>query len=113
MHELSVVMSIVQIAQEQASTAGAYIIEEIELDIGCLTTVEMNAFEFAWHQAVKETILASAAKKINRIKGRANCLDCAADFEITNLYDACPVCGQHLISITAGKELAVKSLVVS
>lgn len=113
MHELSVVMSIVDIARNQAAKANAASIEEIELDIGCLSTIEMNAFEFAWTQAVRETLLENAVKKINRVKGRAQCLDCDAVFAIENVYDACPVCGKHLLHIIAGKELRVKSLLVN
>ena len=90
MHELSIVMSIVDIAQQQAEKADAATIDEIEMDIGCLTTIEMDAFEFAWKQGVKQTILASATKKINRIKGKAKCLDCNASFPLENLFDACP-----------------------
>ena len=112
MHELSIVMSIVDIAQQHAADANAATIEEIEIDIGCLSTVEMNAFEFAWQQGVKKTILEHAIKKINRIEGKANCSDCDTVFALENMYDACPVCGGHLISITEGKELRVRSLVV-
>jgi len=113
MHELSIVMGIIDIAQQQADQANASIIDEIKMDIGCLSTVEMNAFEFAWSQGVKETILEGAVKKINRIKGKAQCIDCDEIFEIENLYDACPLCGKHLLVILEGKELRVKSLVVS
>ena len=113
MHELSIVMSIVEIAEQQAKEANATIIEEIEIDIGCLSTVEMNAFEFAWGQAVKGTVLETAVKKINRIRGKAQCSDCYISFLLEQLYDPCPQCGQHLLHITEGKELRVKSLVVS
>lgn len=113
MHELSIVMSIVDIAQQQAEQANAEIIDEIEIDIGCLSTIQMDAFEFAWRQGVKQTILEGATKKINRIKGKARCLDCEASFPLENLYDACPVCGEHLLDIIEGKELKVRLLVVS
>ena len=106
-------MSIIDIAQQQAKSADAKTIDEIEIDIGCLSTVQMEAFDFAWEQAVKETILDNAIKKINRIKGKARCLDCDASFPLENIYDACPKCGQHLIDIVEGKELRVKSLIVS
>ena len=112
MHELSIVMSIIDIATEQAESAHAENIEEIEMDIGCLTTIDMDAFDFAWQQGVKDSILAGAIKKVNRIKGRANCYDCNTSFSLENVYDACPSCGQHLIHITEGKEMRVKSLVV-
>lgn len=113
MHELSIVMSIIDIAQQEAEKANATIIEEIEMNIGCLTTIEMEAFEFAWQQAVKQTKLEGTVKKINRIQGKAVCSDCGDVFAIENLYDACPLCGKHLINIIEGKELNVKSLVVS
>lgn len=113
MHELSIVMGIIDIAQQHADQESASVIDEIEMDIGCLSTVEMNAFEFAWQQAVKETILEATVKKINRIRGKAQCIDCDAIFAIDNLYDACPECGRHFINILEGKELRVKSLVVS
>lgn len=113
MHELSIVMGIIDIAQQEAVKANASIIDEIEIDIGCLSTIEMNAFDFAWSQAVKQTVLERTVKKINRVKGAAICMDCDATFAMENLYDGCPVCGKHLVSILSGKELRVKSLVVS
>jgi hydrogenase nickel incorporation protein HypA/HybF len=112
MHELSIVMSIVDIAQEQARKADAHAIEEIELDIGTLAGVELDALEFAWPQGVKSTMLEHAVKKINRIEGKASCADCNNIFTIENYYDACPECGGHLISIMQGRELRVRSLVV-
>ncbi|HEX3024531.1 MAG TPA: hydrogenase maturation nickel metallochaperone HypA [Chitinophagaceae bacterium] len=112
MHELSIVMSIIDIAQKESSKANALIVDEIEIDIGDFSTIEMDAFEFAWQQAVKETVLENAVKKINRIKGKAKCINCDAVFETENLYDACPVCKEHSIDIIEGKELRVKSLIV-
>lgn len=113
MHELSIVMSIVDIAAQQASQVNATEVSEIELDIGTLSGIEMGALDFAWEQGVKETILENAHRKINRIEGKARCLDCEAEFKLENFYDACPVCGGHFIDIIQGKELRVRSLMVS
>lgn len=113
MHELSIVMSIIDIATDQARKAGADNVEEIELDIGELSGVEMEAFDFAWSQAVKETLLANATRVVNRIAGEGFCLDCEYRFPMQQLYDGCPSCNGHFIDIQKGKELRVKSLVVS
>jgi hydrogenase nickel incorporation protein HypA/HybF len=113
MHELAIVMSIIDIAERQAANANASSIDEIELDIGTLSGVEMDALEFAWNEAVKRTVLEKTVRTINRIEGFADCIDCGISFRIEHLYDGCPVCGGHLINITKGKELKVKSLVVS
>lgn len=113
MHELSIVMGILEIANKYASEAKASKIDEIELDIGVLSTVEMNAFEFAWNQGIKNTMLEGSIKTINRIPGKASCIECNTTFPIENVYDPCPVCGNNLISILQGKELKVKSLIVT
>jgi hydrogenase nickel incorporation protein HypA/HybF len=113
MHELSIVMSIIQIAEQQAKTANARSIDEIELDIGTMSGIDMDSMNFAWEQAVKQTMLQNAVRKINSIEAKAKCLDCDTEFAIEKYYDACPVCGEHLLDILQGKELRVKSLLVS
>lgn len=113
MHELSIVMGILDIAEEYVERTKSPGVEEIELDMGCLTTIEMDAFEFAWKEGVRNTPLQGAVKKINRIKGKARCMDCENTFFIENLFDPCPACGQHLLDILEGKELRVKTLVLS
>jgi hydrogenase nickel incorporation protein HypA/HybF len=113
MHELSIVMSILEIATREAEKEQAQMIEEIELDIGCLSSIDMDAFDFAWEQAVKDTILEKAGKTINRIMGKAKCCRCETVFPVQNLYDTCPVCGVSGSIILQGKELRVKSIVIS
>jgi hydrogenase nickel incorporation protein HypA/HybF len=111
MHELSLVLSIIEIAEKHAENALS--IDEIELDIGELSSIEMDAFEFAWKQGVKQTRLENAVKKINRIQGKGCCFDCEHEFRLLNLYDACPKCGSHLINIMGGKEFSVKAILVT
>lgn len=112
MHELSIVMSIFEIVSDHANKAGAQTVEEVELEIGTLSTIEMNAFEFAWQQVKKNSLLQNASLKIDRIPGRAHCLECESEFSVSEVYEPCPVCGKHLNQIIQGKELRVKSLVV-
>jgi hydrogenase nickel incorporation protein HypA/HybF len=105
-------MSIVDLATKEAAKHDASTIEEIELDIGCLSGIEMDSFEFAWKQGVKRTILKSATKKVNRIEGKARCFDCNTHFNMVQLYDGCPNCNSHLAEIISGKELKVKTMVL-
>ncbi|MBK8701656.1 MAG: hydrogenase maturation nickel metallochaperone HypA [Saprospiraceae bacterium] len=110
MHELSLVMGIVDIAEKEATKAGLTKVEEIEVDIGKLTTVEMGAFDFAWKQGVRDSVLADAVIKINRIDAKAKCLECSAQFELQQFFDACPQCGSHFLDIINGREFRVKTL---
>lgn len=113
MHELSIVQSIVEIAHEQVSLAGASRVDRIELDIGQLAGVEWSALDFAWDAAVKHTVLERAERVIRRIPGRAQCLECGRTFEVNALYDACPVCHTYWNKILSGQELKVCALTVS
>jgi len=112
MHELSLVMNIVEIADEQVKIHEAKEVENIELEIGTLAGVEMDAFLFAWDAAVPETVLGKAKRIIHRIPAKARCMDCGLEYEIGQLFEACPGCGEYLNELFQGKELRIKSLVV-
>lgn len=113
MHELSIVMSIVDIATNQAEKANAQTIDQIELEIGELSGVEMNSFDFAWKQGIRNSVLSKAELVINRPAGKGLCMDCDTQFDMHRLFDACTQCGGHLVAVQQGKELRVKSLLVS
>ncbi len=113
MHELSIAMGIVKIAEEEAKKAHAKIIDSIELEIGTLSGVEIDSLNFAWPMAVKDTLLENAEKKIILIEGLAQCVDCNHVYKIKNLFDPCPKCNSFLKIILKGKELRVKALEIS
>ncbi|PJB12090.1 MAG: hydrogenase expression protein [Flavobacteriales bacterium CG_4_9_14_3_um_filter_40_17] len=112
MHELSVALGIVKIAEDETAKAGAEKVELIELEIGTLAGVDFESLEFVWPAAVKDTVLEFALKKISVLKGKAKCVDCDTVFEIQHLYDSCPECGSNFKGIIQGKELRVKALEV-
>ena len=113
MHELSIVMSIVETAEEKVKENHAQSVESIDLVIGDLAGVESDALDFAWDSAVKNTVLQSAKRNIIHVPAKAKCLECDCEFEIKELYDECPLCGEHLLQIVQGKELQIKSMVLS
>ncbi len=113
MHELSIAMGIIDIAQKEIDKVNAKKIELIELEIGTLAGIEFDSLDFVWPSAVKGTVLEHAVKKINIIHGEAKCSDCDTIFKLDNIYDACPNCNGYLKGIIKGKELLVKSLEVS
>lgn len=112
MHELSVALGIVKIAEDETAKAGAKKVELIELEIGALAGVDFESLEFVWPAAVKGTVLEFALKKISVIKGKAKCVDCDTVFEIEQLYDSCPNCKSNFKGTIQGKELRVKALEV-
>lgn len=113
MHELSIAMGIVKIAEDEIAKTDATKVDIIELEIGTLAGIEIDSLEFVWPSAVEDTVLEFAEKKIIVIEGSGKCIDCNTVFAITNIYDSCPNCHSFLKGILQGKELRVKALEVS
>lgn len=113
MHELSIALGIVKIAEKERQKAKASKVESIELEIGALSGVELDSLEFVWPMAVKDTALEKAAYLVDFIEGKAECLECGQSYPIEHLFDNCPTCKGYFKDVIAGKELRVKSLEVS
>lgn len=113
MHELSIVLGIVDIAEKEFEKARANKIDSIELEIGKMSGVEPLALDFAWPEATRNTVLEQSEKKIEYIPGKAECLECHHQFSLENMYDECPECNSYFKNIIQGKELRVKALVIS
>ncbi len=112
MHELSIVMGIVEIATNEVEKASKSKVESIQLEIGSLAGVELDSLYYVWDTAVKNTILENAKLEIDYRKAKAKCLECDAIFEMEKYYDGCSNCHSHFKDILQGKELRVKSLEV-
>ncbi len=110
MHELSIVMSIVKIAENEIKKAKAKKILSIELEIGTLAGIEFDSLNFVWPAVVKDTILENVVKKIHVIEAKGKCLDCNFTFKLQDIYDSCPKCNSYVKGIIQGKELKVKAL---
>ena len=110
MHELSIAIGIVELAEKEAKKAGGEIIEVIELEIGTLSGIEIEALDFAWPVAVKGSILENSKRIITSPKGKAKCSECQTIFDLSNLYDTCPKCDSYFKDIFQGKELRIKAI---
>ncbi len=110
MHELSIVMGIVNIAKKEVQKAKLTKVETIELEIGTLAGIEFEALDFAWKMAVSGTVLEGAERKIDKIIAKARCTNCQYVFETKSVFDECPKCKEQFTDLISGKELRIKSL---
>lgn len=112
MHEFSIAISIIEIAEAEAKKADASAIKELVLDVGTMAGIEFFALDAAMEIAVKNTILDKAKVTVNKIQAKAKCTECKTEFDISQVYDPCPKCKSLYHEIQSGKELQIKSLVV-
>jgi hydrogenase nickel incorporation protein HypA/HybF len=113
MHELSIVLSIVNSVQTEVAKQEAKEVRRIELDIGNMAGIEWDSFDFAWEPATKNTVLEKAERCNQPYSGNGYLRSMQHEFEKHAPYDACPVCGNYLHHLRSGKELKIKSLVIA
>jgi len=112
MHEMSIVMSIMETVEKECRKQQADEVESIELDIGMISGVEMEAFYFAWDAGTTKSILQKTTLKINRPPAKAQCTVCGKTFIAQSSFDTCPECGNPFCNIISGKELNIKRIVL-
>ena len=112
MHELSIALSIVDLAINQAKLASADRVSEVELDIGVLSGIEYEALEFSLGVAAKDTLLEKTLFRINRVEAVAECSDCGHLYTPDGVFSQCPECHEAGIRLIRGTELQIKSLLV-
>ena len=112
MHELSIAMSIVDIASKKATESFSEKVTQVELDIGTMSGIEFESLRFALSVAVKDTLLEGTRFKINRIEPLCECNSCTHLYAPGQDFGACPECGNLDIEYIRGKELQIKSLLI-
>ena len=112
MHELSIAMNILEIVDEEVKKAEASVVRELELDIGQLSGVVIEALEFALTEAVKDSVLEKARIIIHEVPATVKCNECHHEFAVEDLYTPCPSCRSFDTKIIKGGELRVRSLLV-
>ena len=113
MHELTIVLNIVELSEDQLKQHDGNKIDAIELEIGSLAGIEMDAFHFAWTAALPGSVLQDSALTIKSMEGAAKCGQCHHEFEVSDHYEPCPRCGSFRSELVQGKELRINSLTIS
>jgi hydrogenase nickel incorporation protein HypA/HybF len=112
MHELSIAMSIVDLAVEEARER-AVTVDAVHMDLGPLSGVVADALRFSWEIACQDTPLEGARLVIREIPVEIHCAACNSDRKLDSMqWLCCQVCGTPALEVIHGKELAVTALEV-
>ncbi|MCF7801769.1 MAG: hydrogenase maturation nickel metallochaperone HypA [Candidatus Marinimicrobia bacterium] len=107
---MSIALNIVESAELAARENHAHRITRIDLEIGELAGVLLDALNFSLEVATQNTLAATAQINIDQIKGSARCRNCGKTFHLTELWAVCPHCDDFQYEILAGKVLKIKTI---
>ena len=112
MHELSLAMETIELVTREAEKTGVSLIQEIVIEVGCLSGVEADAFEFALELMVKGSLLENAIIRLIRTPGKGKCTACDLEFIMNQRLDTCPECNSFPAEISGGENFMILSMVV-
>ena len=112
MHELSIAMSIVDMAQEEAERRGVKI-DSVHLELGLLSGVVADALLFSYEMACSGTPLEGSRLVIKEVPIEVYCPVCKAQKILPSMqWFCCPLCGTPTSEVIHGRELAITALEV-
>lgn len=110
MHELSIVMSIVELAEEEAERRGVQI-EAVHLRLGALSGVVKDALLSCYELACENTPLQGSRLVVEEVPVVIFCPNCRAQCPLSSVQlFCCPKCKTPCSEIVQGKELEVVAL---
>jgi hydrogenase nickel incorporation protein HypA/HybF len=110
MHELSIAMSIIELAEEEAARRGVQV-EAVHLKLGALSGVVKEALLSCYEMVCDDTPLQGSRLIIKEVPVIIFCPRCRAERPLSSIQlFCCPECDTPCSEIVHGKELEVVAL---
>jgi hydrogenase nickel incorporation protein HypA/HybF len=110
MHELTLAMNLLEIAEEELSRSGSAHVVSIDVEAGKLSGVDTDALSFAFSVSVRGSVMAETKLNISEKRGTGYCSICLAEFEMNTIFDVCPHCDRPASKIVDGDRLRIISM---
>jgi hydrogenase nickel incorporation protein HypA/HybF len=111
MHELSIAMSIVEMAEEESAKRAGAKVSAVHLKLGLLAGVVKSALLSSYEMACEGTGLEGSRLVIEEIPIVVNCPRCLAPRTVASAqFLICPDCRSPASEIIQGRELQVAAL---
>ena len=113
MHELSIAMSIVELAQEESDRRGGVQIKAVHLRLGLLSGVVKEALLSSYEIPCEHTPLQGSQLQVEEVPVLVFCRKCGAQRPVHSTQAfCCSFCGTPTAEVVQGKEVLVVGLEV-
>jgi hydrogenase nickel incorporation protein HypA/HybF len=111
MHELSIAMSILEMAEEESEKHGGTTVEAIYIKIGAMSGIVAEALTSAYELAREQTPFENCRLVIENVPIAIYCAKCQAERPVQSLqWFCCAECGTPSTEVLRGRELQVSAL---
>lgn len=111
MHEVAIAEAVIGQVEEEIRRAGATgRVLRLELSIGRLSGVSVDALRFALELLGPGTIVESARVDFRQPKATCCCAACGERVEIDNVPAHCPRCAAREVTIEGGRDMLLETI---
>ena len=110
MHELSIAMDMIEMAEETAKREGMSLVAGIVVRVGTLSGVDPDALEMVFPMAAENTLCAGAVLTIKKVAATVFCRQCARETAAEYPFGVCSECGSSDTDVRSGREMIIQSL---
>lgn len=110
MHEIRIAEDLSAIVLEAARSEKLSKVTRVNLSFGQMVQIVPDIFEFAFMEAVRDSIAEETEVDIEIIPVKMKCASCGSEFPVTGNLFSCNICSSTELEIINGKELFIKSI---
>lgn len=111
MHELGVVIDVINTVENFAKKNGITKIDTVALQIGELSSMIPRYIELCYPIAANGTLLQDTKLEIEILPGNARCKNCNKVFNLIQNSGRCPECKGIDLEILCGREFIIKEII--
>lgn len=113
MHELGIVMKVVEEAEQAAKENEVKKVLKLTMEVGEVSSIVPDLFRDCFEWAKKRTqYLQEAQLEMILIQGISYCTECRKTYETTKYAKICPHCGSEKTYLVTGNEITIKGMEV-
>lgn len=112
LHELSIACSLVKTAALEAARHGITRVTKVDVVLGALAGVEMDALLFCFPAVARGTVCEGAALDIEVEAATGHCPACGGVTEVRDYMNRCSACGSWPLGVEGGRDMRVRALEV-
>lgn len=111
MHELGIVMNVLEQVDSAAAEYQAEKVTKVTMEVGEVSSIVPDLFTDAFNWAKKKTdYLKDAELEMIIIEGRTYCQTCGETYKTTAYGKKCPHCGSYETYLLTGDQVIIKDI---
>lgn len=112
MHEMGVVINMVNLAEQVAKENGVEKVKKMVVQIGELSALVPKFVQDCYPGAIENTLLSDSELEIEIVPGNGICKKCGKVYNLLENTCKCPICASEEFDILSGRDVMIKEIAV-